>query len=64
VNQRILTYDGKVSIIKVETTKALQTGITLHEQSWEFFLDGRAPRLLEVFVFLSYEPSIHFRGKP
>ena len=57
-----LNLDGKGEYYQGRDNEALQTGITLHEQSWGFPKDGRAPRLFEVYRVPVIEPSIHFRG--
>jgi len=61
-NDQDLNLDGKGEYYQSRDNTALQTGITLHEQSWGYPKDGGAPRLFEVYRVPVIEPSIHFRG--
>ncbi|ETI58175.1 PAS domain-containing hybrid sensor histidine kinase/response regulator [Marinomonas profundimaris] len=61
-NDQDLNLDGKGEYYQNRDNAALETGTTLHEQSWGFPKDGRSPRLFEVYRVPVIEPSIHFRG--
>jgi PAS domain S-box-containing protein len=57
-----LNLDGKGEYYQGRDNEALQTGITLHEQSWGYPKAGGAPRLFEVYRVPVIESSINFRG--
>lgn len=61
-SDQYLNLDGKGDYYQNQDNKALETGVTLHEQNWGQSKDDGEFRLFEIHRVPVIEPSIHFRG--